>query len=326
MLAIHPILSLLSFWFPLILSAKAILKPNKNIQFLLLYWISYVAISNVQYYLIEFNIIPLKSFVLVLGDLIELWLFYSHGCLVLAYYYLPKLLKQTENRSVIDTLDYKFMDPLVSTFVVRNAFVQSFFHLVSTKFPPIDDLMHFNRELCKHFSSKQRRLSFLAFSVEYFCYMDLPTQLHSRYLKSEKLIRDLSSSVLRAASASAHRTSSYLETPSSNESDTSDPIVCDSFDDVIYTPRLLSSRNATPKDPLLASKAGLLDPSTYTAMNYISLRNYTKGEMLESGQSQALPKVRSLGQMEAGRKKSSPRQTAAGERLEPPYPLRSGSG
>lgn len=204
MFPLRLLLSVLSFWFPLLLSAKALQRPSKNLQFLLLYWLGYIVVSNTQFYVAQSGF-PLAEAVLIAGDILCLWMFYSHGCLVLAYYYLPGLLSAEDDAlSTIDYLEFKLIDPFVSTFIVHNAVFQNILKLVSVRVLPFAELLNFNHELCSQYKL-QKRLPFLQFSVDYFCYMDLPQELHARYVQSRRFLLGIHTATLRPAKRSGKR-------------------------------------------------------------------------------------------------------------------------
>ncbi|KAM9934376.1 hypothetical protein OXX80_006023 [Metschnikowia pulcherrima] len=180
-LGIQPLISLFSFWWPLLLSVKALQAPGENVQFLLTYWLFYACISSFQFH-VSASSIPLSSIMCLGADVLNLWMFYSHGCLLVTHYYIPNMTGMPLVH-VVECFDKKLLDPLVTNLWVRNKFLQGFLRSKSPKSPLIDDLMMFNRSLCNHFA-QPKRLTFLQFSLEYFCYMDSENELNARYLKS----------------------------------------------------------------------------------------------------------------------------------------------
>lgn len=190
---IRAVLSIFTFWLPLLFSAKALLRPDQNLHFLLTYWLLYALMANIQYYLRHVQTaVPFVSLFVYLGDFINTWMFYSHGCLVLSNYYIPGLFGGGVSGSyVIDTWDLRVFDPVVKTLVVKNGFFQNFLGLFPARFLPIDDLIAFNHQLCHHFELGGKRLSFLQFGVDYFCYIDTPNELHVRYLRCRRFLLSL---------------------------------------------------------------------------------------------------------------------------------------
>lgn len=193
MILLRFLILILNFWFPLLLTAKAFQRPDDGTRFLLTYWVLYACVANAQYYFHHHERgFSFDSLIVYLGDFVLMWMFYSHGCLVITHYYLPSLFRLgTGGASTIDELDFRLFDPLVNLAVVRNPFLQGLIGLFPTRILPIDDLMAFNNELCRHFRLSGKRLSFLQFGVEYFCYMDTSSELHVRYLRCRRFLLGL---------------------------------------------------------------------------------------------------------------------------------------
>ncbi|OBA21560.1 hypothetical protein METBIDRAFT_12053 [Metschnikowia bicuspidata var. bicuspidata NRRL YB-4993] len=202
----RPVLALLTFWWPLLLSVKALKAPGQNVQFLLTYWLFYACISGTQHLLAGLAF-PLSSAINLILDFLHVWMFYSHGCLVALHHYIPSITGHTSAAAIVNALDHKVVDPLVSILVVRNRLLQRVLASRSSNVPPLDDFLLFNQSLCEHHALLPTRLSFLQFSLHYFCYVDLESELQARYAKSRGVLArfapSLSSSVGGAASSKA---------------------------------------------------------------------------------------------------------------------------
>lgn len=183
LLSIRPFISILTFWWPLLLSVKALKLPGQNIQFLLTYWLFYTCLSQIQNFLQELPM-PISSVLILAGDFAQIWMFYSHGCLVTLYYYIPVVFGGYTVTELVDILDHQLLDPIVNVFWVKNTIFQSFLQPLSSKSLPLDEFLAFNKNLCEQQSLPGKRLSFLQYSLEYFCYVDLDQELRARYLKT----------------------------------------------------------------------------------------------------------------------------------------------
>ncbi|QBM89335.1 hypothetical protein METSCH_D04050 [Metschnikowia aff. pulcherrima] len=217
-LGIQPLISLFSFWWPLLLSVKALQAPGENVQFLLTYWLFYACISSFQFHVLALSI-PLSSIMCLGADVLNLWMFYSHGCLLVTHYYIPNMTGRPLVH-VIEGFDKNLLDPLIMNLWVRNKFLQGFLRSKSPKSPIIDDLMLFNQSLCDHFA-QPKRLTILQFSLEYFCYMDLENELNARYLKSRGSYAALRAAILPREETSVIRGDSRVSSKTPKQRDLS---------------------------------------------------------------------------------------------------------
>lgn len=197
--------SLLTFWLPLLLTAKLLSNLNQtsyvgngligSMQFLLNYWICYIVFT----YLERSEVAKLLAdkYAEVGFSLVKIWLFYGHGCLIVNNYYLDSLFKhlfiKSASKSVntLQVLETNLIDPLVDLFVIRNFLVQNMVRVFHrSRIGVVRGLVAYNYELRKNFntSSKCERTSFLQFSLDYLCYMDDPNELDQRFQNSQNIL------------------------------------------------------------------------------------------------------------------------------------------
>lgn len=163
-------LAVLAFWIPLLLSLRATRDKNSSAhRFLLIYWLLYAVSSNVSTTLqMPFEKIPLTTTIDAAVSIFNVWLFYGHGCLVVSFYVLPGLFSRFLGFRSLDELD-QFLSPVI--------------------FPLVNG--------SKSFAGKGvtrgtlSGLSILDYGVNRFCYMDLPPELHQRYLNARRILRML---------------------------------------------------------------------------------------------------------------------------------------
>lgn len=184
-----PLLSLLTFWGPLLLSIRAMKRPE-NSQFLLTYWLVYATISNIQSFFSVY-LGGLAMFVAIVAAAFNVWLFYGHGCLVVSHFFGPDILRRTTGVSSVSELDVRFIDPMMVTLVARNPVAQGVMRLLPRKISPFRELLQFNAEFARSLLTS-RRVSFLQLMGGFFCYMDSPVELNARYQQCRSLFGKLS--------------------------------------------------------------------------------------------------------------------------------------
>lgn len=247
LLTIRPFISILTFWWPLLLSVKALQVPGQNIQFLLTYWLFYTCLCQIQNIILELPI-PISTFLILIGDFSQIWMFYSHGCLVALYYYIPDISGGYTLSELVDMLDQQFLDPIVNLFWVKNTVFQSFLQPLSSKFLPLDEFLAFNKDLCEQQSLPGKRLSFLQYSLDYFCYVDLDQELRARYLKTRLFVSKIRDIIANIKLSVTQKTKTYRTKDFSNSVE---PRVSSGVSVVSPHSRRtsgLSSRNISPKE------------------------------------------------------------------------------
>lgn len=197
--------SLLTFWLPLLLTAKLLSNLNQtsyvgngligSMQFLLNYWICYIVFTYVERS--EVAKLMADKYAEVGFSLVKIWLFYGHGCLIMNNYYLDSLFKRlfiksaSKSVNTLQVLETNLIDPLVDLFVIRNFVVQNMVRVFHrSRIGVVRGLVAYNYELRKNFntSSKCERISFLQFSLDYLCYMDDPNELDQRFQNSQNIL------------------------------------------------------------------------------------------------------------------------------------------
>lgn len=202
---ISGICSLLTFWLPLLLTAKLLSNLNQtsyvgngligSMQFLLNYWICYIVFTYVEKS--EVSKLLADQYAEFGFSLVKIWLFYGHGCLIMNNYYLDSLFKRlfiksaSKSVNTLQVLEANLIDPLVDLFLIRNFVVQNMVRLFhKSRIGLIRGLVAYNYELRKNFNtgSKGERTSFLQFSLDYLCYMDDPNELKQRFQNSQNIL------------------------------------------------------------------------------------------------------------------------------------------
>lgn len=193
-LIVHGLLSILTFWFPALLSIKALdLKDSGALQFLVNFWLSFVVLSKGQAFIQEYQV-PMGGALCVVGDLLKMWMFYSHGCLVALLYLVPSIFGQALGTATWVNFERMVVEPFFTVGVVRNPFLQNaliFFNGARVPFVPIGDLLMFNHQL-RELHEHPRRMSSLLFGVNYFCYVDTAEQLFTRYMRCKRFLWGIS--------------------------------------------------------------------------------------------------------------------------------------
>ncbi|GEQ67766.1 hypothetical protein JCM33374_g1431 [Metschnikowia sp. JCM 33374] len=119
------------------------------------------------------------------------------------YYYIPEIKGPHYSMSIVDLLDRRFIDPLVTLLWVKNVVLQKLLAAADCTIAPIDDLLIFNRNLCAYHASVSgpERLPFLQYSLEYFCYIDQPSELRAKYGKARGTLNKIGSFFLSISSS-----------------------------------------------------------------------------------------------------------------------------
>lgn len=176
----HLLLALLYYWFPLLLSIKALDSDRNALRFLLTYWLCYCLVAHTQGFL-QSHVPGLQWALEPLAASIKVWLFYGHGCLVTAHYLLPLAMQRTFGCTTFGELENNVIEPSLSTFVFKNPLLQVPFRVfggVLLPMLPIREMLHYNAQALR--SQKKGNLA-LQLGVDHFCYMDLKSELHARY-------------------------------------------------------------------------------------------------------------------------------------------------
>lgn len=178
-------LSLVSFWFPLLLSLQACREQKSTAhQFLLTYWLFYAVLNNASNYLQAYlGFLPLADVVELACTFLNMWLFYGHGCLVLAHYYLPDLLYKFTGCLSFAELDKRLITPGVVPMLNVLALTRPFSGIMAPILPRRRSSSN-PRRLTLGTSLAQVLFSILDQGVDRFCYMDDPAELHARYLSN----------------------------------------------------------------------------------------------------------------------------------------------
>lgn len=191
-------LSLLSFWLPLLLSLKAFKEKNGSAhQFLLTYWLFYAIMNNFNHYIqLIFANLPLPDIAYIACALLNIWMFYCHGCLVVAHYYLPTFFHRVTGYLSLAEFDIGFLSPMVSPML--NAVADSK-PLTRNLAPFLRGNKAFDSYLYRKDphgnlvpSGYRTGYSVLQVGVDRFCYMDESAELHSRYLSSQNFLWGIS--------------------------------------------------------------------------------------------------------------------------------------
>lgn len=169
MIGLHSALTAFTFWVPLLLSIKALQTPQREIHFLLYYWLSYAILQHVH------QLVPLPY---LITDTILLWAFYAQGCIVCLYYFFPWLF-DPQDMTPYDELEQDYVVPVVKTLWTNNTFTQNAVVMLSKYTNSLNRFSTFNRSLTKFFGKEASLLQFL---LEYFCFIELPEVLRERGL------------------------------------------------------------------------------------------------------------------------------------------------
>lgn len=181
-------LSVLSFWIPLLLSLRACREqiPQAH-QFLLTYWIFYVVLNNTTGFLQRcLGFSPLADLVNLSGEICNLWLFYGHGCLVLANYYLPDVMYRFTGYESLGELDHRLITPVTTPIFQALSKTAPLARILGPFSPRIATSSPKRLALSSSFS--QSLHSVLDYGLEQLCYMDTSAELHERYLQNQSLL------------------------------------------------------------------------------------------------------------------------------------------
>lgn len=200
--------SLLTFWFPLLLTAKLLSNINStayitssliaSVNFLLNYWLCYIVVTYIE----GSDVVKAlaNNYAGYGFSAMKLWLFYGHGCLIMNNYYVDSVFQRifikSSSKSPVATLpvlEANLIDPLVVQFVTRNFLVQNLARLfLNSRIGLVRELVAYNYELARALaesgSSKSERTSFLQFSLDYLCFMDNPSDLNQRFQNSKNIL------------------------------------------------------------------------------------------------------------------------------------------
>lgn len=199
MAGLSTVLCIFSFWVPLLASFRASGDNNDLArQFLVTYWVFYAILTHVWYFVYDhLEGLKLGSFVAPLGALFNIWMFYHHGCLVIAQHYVPVLFGRTTGYLSVAEFDHRVLTPLMAP--VANSvglFSQMTGILHSgSKSRRSSDASRRSLNSSRRPSDQPRsagRVSFLEAVLARWCYMDDPNDLRARYMRNQRLFWDIS--------------------------------------------------------------------------------------------------------------------------------------
>lgn len=178
-------LSLLSFWLPLLFSVRAFHEQDSSAnQFLLTYWLSYAIANNVCNFLQAHLVnLPLAGPLLLAAIMLNIWMFYGHGCLVAAHYYVPSMFRRITGYLSVAEFDQGFVSPVLLPMV--NVVTES--RPIRERLTPFLNTHQAGRAGYGGPSPDTAR-SILQVGVDRYCYMDEPAELYARYLKSQQFL------------------------------------------------------------------------------------------------------------------------------------------
>lgn len=248
-------LLVLHLWFPVLLLAKASNRPSEKTQFLLHYWLWYLALTYIHFYIL-LSLLPLQGILDLMFAVFKIWLFYGHGCVLLLSYYLPRTAFATTGWASVVDMEAGLIDPVVLTFIIRNPVWQKIVYVLEKTgfFGFASGIFSFSHELCRLVSWPKRPLC-LHLGAEFFCYMDSPKELAQRLQNVERFLFGLKAAVSPATSPAARRVSSRHKHHTSSRVDYSD-YESDSFllrQSELYTPARSNPLSPTALSPTALS-------------------------------------------------------------------------